>query len=118
MNFEKTEIYRERHPLGFPHKKGDNFGWFEIPSPCQNITLFTMAAPSDSEWQHVSVSTKHRPPNWQEMCFIKDLFWDEEDVVVQFHPKKSQYINNAKNCLHLWKYSKDFPTPPSILVGV
>lgn len=53
------------------------------------------------------------------MCFIKDLFWNENECVVQFHPPKKDYINNAKFCLHLWKHSHgEFPRPPKYLVGV
>jgi len=104
MNFEKAEQYRQKHPLGFPHKKGDDFGWFVIPSPVfpedLDGSLMVMVAPSDAEWQHVSVSSVDGTPTWDEMTFIKDLFWDEEDVVVQFHPKKSEYVNMAENCLH------------------
>ena len=79
---------------------------------------------SDGEgWQHVSVSLHDRPavcPNHKIMCVVKDLFWEDEDVVVQFHPKKSQYINNHEGCLHLWRCTdgREFPTPPSILVGL
>ena len=52
------------------------------------------------------------------MCQVKDLFWEEEEVVVQFHPKKSEYVNMHEGCLHLWRSTeKEFPTPPSILVG-
>jgi hypothetical protein len=74
---------------------------------------------SDGEgWEHVSVSTEHRTPNWAEMCFVKDLFWSEDECVVQFHPPKSQYINCHPYCLHLWKpRGITLPQPPSILVG-
>ena len=53
------------------------------------------------------------------MCFIKDVFWDEEDVVIQYHPKKSEYVNRHENCLHLWRPVLDdpIPTPPKELVG-
>lgn len=69
-------------------------------------------------WQHVSVSTQHRCPNWEEMCFVKDLFWNDDECVVQFHPPKSEYVNYHPNCLHLWKpNSQEIPTPPAILVG-
>lgn len=37
------------------------------------------------------------------MCFIKDLFWGEEEVVMQLHPAKSQYVNQHDYCLHLWR---------------
>lgn len=119
MRFDKVEKYRANHPLGFKHKTGDDFGWFEIPSEYDNKKLRVMAAPSDSEWQHISVSKDEgRTPLWREMCQIKDLFWDEEEVVVQFHPRKSEYVNNAKNCLHLWARRDGFPTPDSLLVGI
>jgi hypothetical protein len=76
---------------------------------------------SDGEgWQHVSVSMEHemRPPSWNTMCKIKDLFWEPEDVVVQFHPKKSEYVNMHPGCLHLWRCTdREFPTPPAIFVG-
>jgi hypothetical protein len=54
-------------------------------------------------WEHVSVSVYDRTPTWEEMCFVKNLFWDENDVVVQFHPAKSDYVNMHKYCLHLWR---------------
>lgn len=76
-------------------------------------------------WKHVSVSIEYdkRPPTWAMMCRIKDIFWDAEDCVIQYHPKKSEYVNMAENCLHLWQPFKDgrsqpFPTPPSIFVGI
>lgn len=56
-------------------------------------------------WDHVSVTivNRQRTPTWQEMCFIKDLFFDKDECAVQFHPSESQYVNNHKYCLHLWK---------------
>jgi hypothetical protein len=70
-------------------------------------------------WEHVSVSLPNRTPNWREMCFIKDVFWDEKDVVIQYHPKKTEYVNRHENCLHLWRPVLDdrIPTPPKELVG-
>lgn len=55
------------------------------------------------KWEHVSVSLKHRIPTWQELKFIKMLFWDPEDEVLQLFPPQSQYIDVHKNCLHLWR---------------
>lgn len=67
----------------------------------------------------MSVSRKDRCPTWDEMCAVKDLFWTEEDAVVQFHPPRSDYVNNHPFCLHLWKPSEGtLLLPPSILVGV
>lgn len=69
-------------------------------------------------WEHVSVSTAVRCPTWDEMCTVKDLFWSEEEAVVQFHPPRSEYVNNHKFCLHLWKPPHAVILPPSIFVGV
>ena len=59
------------------------------------------------KWQHVSVSLENRTPVWDEMCHIKNLFFDEEETCVQFHPRKSEYVNLAENCLHMWKLPSD-----------
>lgn len=72
-------------------------------------------------WEHVSVSPfRHSyTPSWAEMCRIKDIFWHDDEVVVQYHPAKSEYVNNMPNCLHLWRpVNEVMPTPPSIMVGV
>lgn len=70
-------------------------------------------------WEHVSVSiSKTRCPSWEMMCYIKSVFWDPEDLVVQYHPPQSQHVNNHKACLHLWRpLDQTLPLPPSILVG-
>lgn len=74
------------------------------------------------KWEHVSVSAKKdnriRTPTWDEMCRIKDIFWDEEDIVIQFHPRASEYINQHPHTLHLWRpIDIEFPTPPKGAVG-
>ena len=64
-------------------------------------------------WEHVSVSYRRRTPTWDEMCKVKDMFWNDDETVVQFHPKKSEYKNLHPYCLHLWrKCGEDFELPP------
>lgn len=96
-----------------------NNGAFVIPASIGSKRAPIFAIASDGEgWEHVSVSTKHRPPTWDEMCFVKDLFWDGEDCVIQFHPPRSDYVNMHPHCLHLWRPTGiEIPRPPSILVG-
>ena len=47
------------------------------------------------------------------------IFTDGEDVVIQYQPKKSEYVNRHENCLHLWRPGLEdhIPTPPKELVG-
>lgn len=54
-------------------------------------------------WEHVSMQLNvNRLPKWSEMCYIKDLFWNEDEEVIQIHPKKSHYVNLTE-ALHLWR---------------
>jgi hypothetical protein len=68
-------------------------------------------------WDHASVSFDNRCPIWDEMNWIKDLFFIPESCVVQFHPPKSRYINNHDFVLHLWhKQGHRFELPPEVCV--
>lgn len=98
---------------------GSDHGLFRLPSEDRKTWLLVMCAPMRNDWQHVSVSTKHRTPTWEEMAEIKKLFWGEDVTVVQYHPKKSEYVNNHPYCLHLWRNTKaEHELPPSLLVGI
>lgn len=71
------------------------------------------------QWEHVSVSLRHRCPTWEEMNFVKDIFFEPEEAVMQFHPPRADYVNNHPYCLHLWRPKQiAIPLPPSILVGI
>ena len=53
------------------------------------------------------------------MAFLASLFWDPEDVLVQYRPAAADYINNHPHCLHWWRPTHvSLPQPKSILVGV
>lgn len=72
-------------------------------------------------WEHVSVAPYNRRivPSWDDMCRLKDMFFREDETVVQYHPAKSEYVNNVPNCLHLWRPTEaEMPTPPAIMVGI
>ena len=77
---------------------------------------------SDGElWQHVSVSIhgSTQPPSWSIMCQIKDMFWGDDEWVVQYHPPANCYINNHPGVLHLWRSpTQPFPLPDPLMVGI
>lgn len=62
-----------------------------------------IASVDGEEWEHVSASNESRCLTWDEMCEVKDLFFDAEECVIQFHPPKSEYVNLHDFCLHLWR---------------
>ena len=59
-------------------------------------------------WDHVSIAPYNRriTPDWNDMCRLKDMFFREDEVVIQYHPAKSEYVNNVPNCLHSLEISK------------
>jgi hypothetical protein len=92
-------------------------GAFFVLGPC-GVDLKIIASSEGMGWEHVSVSLKNRCPNWLEMSFVKDLFWEDEEAVMQLHPPKSDYVNCHQYCLHLWRpIDVEIPLPNSVMVG-
>ena len=110
------EQYRVKTGMLASDESYGNNGLFLIPHESYELQVIA----SDGEgWEHVSVSLPTRTPSWKQMCYIKSLFWEDQDCVVQYHPPKSEYVNNHNYCLHLWKpIGQEIPLPPSILVGI
>lgn len=80
--------------------------------------MLRLLASDGGGWEHVSASYSNRCPTWDEMCQIKRLFWDAEDVVIQYHPAESEYVNLHPFALHLWRpIGVELPTPPKFMVG-
>ena len=100
-------------------RAGDDWGMFELRTNEGQVLRVMVSGGSDTvPWEHVSVSTKTRCPTWKEMCWIKELFFDEEEVVIQYHPRKSDYVNLHPFCLHMWRPTTvELPLPPPIAVG-
>jgi hypothetical protein len=95
-----------------------NNGVFLLPGP-ERHKLYVIAS-DEMGWEHCSVSlaAKARIPLWSEMVYVKDLFWQEDEVVVQYHPAKADYINFQGSTLHLWKpIGSELPRPPHWMVG-
>lgn len=71
-------------------------------------------------WEHVSVTVqamREETPTWREMQYVKELFWTDDEVVMQLHPAKENYINDHPGCLHLWRpVGADIPLPPLDLI--
>ncbi len=117
MSFKVPNQHRIRNgPYGSNESAGLN-GAFELTVQCFDLLII---ASDGGDWEHVSVSIPGRtkPPPWSVMCTVKDMFWDKNDWVIQYHPAESDYVNCAENCLHLWRPMKAaIPTPPTWMVG-
>lgn len=103
-------------------RPGDPFGAFLVPGRDACGRILRIIASSGSPglpWEHVSVSVEghSRCPSWEEMCVVKDLFWDEDVCVVQYHPPRKDYVNCHPYTLHLWRPVEErLPQPPKACV--
>lgn len=91
-----------------------------IPPLPDAVMLVAISSGVDHEhnWEHVSVTAEGRCPTWDEMCWVKDLFWDKHEMAVQYHPPESEYVRCHPYCLHMWApIGMSIPMPPMLLVG-
>lgn len=108
---------------------GDTWGCFRVPfNGCQLCIIATDgrldgAAAVGTDWEHVSVHAldnvfkKQRTPNWSEMCHVKSLFWEDDEVVFELHVAKADWISVHDHVLHLWRpTAQSIPVPPKICV--
>lgn len=93
-------------------------GKFIIPR--KNKSGYYQVIASDGlGWDHVSACLLDNQKNlverslrWEEMCEIKEMFFEEGIEVVQIHPKKEDYIDDHPYVLHLWRpNSLEMPLP-------
>ena len=112
-------------PLGTRSDLGNN-GAFELIDG-RGVVFIVIASNMDG-WEHVSVSVlmdnvttegRRRCPTWDEMCWIKDLFWTPKETVVQLHVPRAEHVNNHPYVLHMWRPTRaEIPMPPSAMVGI
>lgn len=113
---------------------GHMAGQFIIPGAVSKWDLFCMVhdgreddgTPIASEpWEHVSVTArlqhggykKARIPFYEEMRYVKSIFWEPHEVVMELHVAESDHVNMTDTVLHLWRpLAASIPTPPRFFV--
>lgn len=87
-------------------------GVFVVPNPHMNTNvkrddaILRVIADSGQGWDHVSVSLPDRCPTWDEMDYIKRLFFKDSESAMQLHVPNKDHINHHPFCLHLWRPMK------------
>lgn len=117
-NNQEINRWRIRHGLYGTTNRSGNTGAFRILRPGQP-TLFALAS-DGLGWDHVSVSVfdQQRCPTWEEMCYVKDLFFEPNEMCVQYHPAECDYVRCHPYVLHIWRpHEAAIPKPPTEMVG-
>lgn len=121
---KEIEIYRVTSgQMASEHGSGP-CGAFRIPMNMIGPVILTVIASDGRDWtecgfpqpvwEHVSVSLSIRCPTWQEMDFVKRIFWRDDETVMQLHVPRDRHLNYHETCLHLWKpVGVDILLPPS-----
>ncbi len=119
----KLEQYRDRRAeLAHYGENGDSTcGMFRVRlkrrDGHQGAKLTIIAAIGEG-WEHVSVSTPVRCPTWSEMEFVKRMFFEDSETVMQLHVPPTDHISLHPFCLHLWRpIGVEIPRPPSFMVA-
>lgn len=119
-----NERYRLRKGKMASDASYGNNGVFIIPHPKISFYFINCIVSDGEGWEHVSVTLSSserkvtRCPTWEEMCMVKDIFWDKSEVVIQYHPAESDYVNHHPYCLHLWRpIGIEIPVPNPLMVG-
>lgn len=109
-----------------PSVEGYGFnGAFRIPYKLQVLKVLASDAEGWKQcraegdpWEHVSVSIATRCPIWEEMEFVRELFWRDDETVMQLSVARSEHVNVHPYCLHMWRpvCGLSIPLPPSELV--
>lgn len=100
-------------------RPGDDFGMFLIS---RNGVRLQIIFGNGEGWEHASAvaidRAGERTPTWDEMCFVKDLFWEKDECAIQYHPTEKNYVNNHPHCLHVWRPTHGhIPQPPVWMIG-
>lgn len=81
---------------------------------------YNVIASDGGGWDHVSVTptnSKRGCPSWDAMCAIKDMFFEKDEMAIEYHPAEADYLNFHPLCLHLWRpQNTTIPMPPKYMV--
>lgn len=88
----------ERYRIDGPG--GSNNGRFIIPRPAGDLGVICS---NGAGWDHVSVSHATRCPTWLEMERVREIFFRDDECVMQLSVPRSDHVNTHPHCLHLWR---------------
>lgn len=88
----------------FPPGSGNRAAWVYAHRIAVGFNVMISKSEMDdgSWWLHISVSKPNRLPTWDEMKKVKDEFLGEDTEAFHIIPKKKDFVNVHRFCLHMW----------------
>lgn len=114
----RAQPYRQPDPNTGIVYSADVNGVYRIPSKTSPRDVLNVIASDGLDWDHVSVSLRHRCPTWAEMEQVRSIFFRDDETVMQLSVPRADHISIHAYCLHLWRPQRaEIPRPPGYLVG-
>ena len=93
-------------------------GAFELT---YNNLLLAIIVSAEAGWDHVSVHAVGRSgsqtPTWDEMDYVRKLFFRGDEWVIQYHAPSDKHIEDHPHVLHMWRPQNEMlPVPPAWMV--
>jgi len=80
--------------------EGDGYGLFFIPSGSESPLRVLLS--DGCGWDHVSIMHPDRPPTNQEVAAVRVMFWEREEIVVEYHDPLVFIPETPVTIRHLW----------------
>ena len=68
-----------------------------------------------NDWKYVAIICNQRWATWEEVCEIKQEYFEPEETALQFHTGNANLDENSKHILILWD-AKNIPLPDKHIV--
>ena len=82
-----------------------NSGQFLVPYVSRGLHEYSIGlrvvVSAEARWDHVSVSTPARCPTWEEMEFVRELFFADDETVMQLSVPRDRHVNDHPYVLHM-----------------
>ena len=98
---KQEEILKDKRVMAVNARADSGMGFLKLGKRMADAAWVVWSR--NGGWDHVSVSYENRCPTWDEMCLAKDIFFEDEERCVEYHPKRSEYVNLHPHCLHIWR---------------
>jgi hypothetical protein len=114
-------VFKARNGACSAYTATRNIGGGGVGTKSRAVKMYVLAGTCVKDnklWYHVSFSRLDRiMPTYQDLTWIKQVFFGDEFWAIQVFPKKEHYVSDHNTTLHLWHCLEEFPLPDFRMFG-